>query len=157
MGLPLLVIGLLMIVVGARGTYAQFGQQVASEFEGQNSFTNWIIALGAIGALGYVPQLQRISRWAMALVVLAIFLSNKGFFAKFQQALAQGPTQPATPGSGSPTTNPFNSSSLPGAVSGQSTLGGAAQSAGAGTVNRWLQSLPGIGSWFIPNQTPPAF
>jgi hypothetical protein len=155
MGLPLLVIGLLMIVVGARGTYAQFGQQVASEFEGQNSFTYWIIALAALGGLGYVPQLQRISRWAMGLVILAIFLSNKGFFAKFQQALQQGPQQPATPGGGSSIASTVANVVAP--QTGNPITAQVAQGLGAGTINQWLQSLPGVGSFFVPNTTPPAF
>jgi hypothetical protein len=93
----LLIVGLLMIITGARGTYAQFGSQLASEFEGTNSFTYQMIALGAIGALGYIPALQTISRWALALILLVILLSNKGsngFFSEFQAALQNGPTTP---------------------------------------------------------------
>jgi hypothetical protein len=95
MGFAFVIIGLLMIVTGGRGTYAQFGSQIASEFQGgKGSFTYWFIALAGIGALGYIPALQTISRWAMSLIILSIFLSHKGFFAQFQAALAKGPTQP---------------------------------------------------------------
>jgi hypothetical protein len=102
MGLPLLVIGLLMVIVGGRGTYAQFGQQVASEFQGQGSFTYWLIAIAAVGSIGYFPQVRIISRYLMALIIISIFLAHKGFFAQFQAALAKGPIAPnalAQPGS----------------------------------------------------------
>lgn len=98
MGFVLVIIGLLMVITGARGTYAQFGAQVASEFTAQPgggpSFTTWLLAIGAVGALGYIPTLQIISRWLMALVVISLFLSQKGFFAKLQTALNTSPTPP---------------------------------------------------------------
>lgn len=100
MGFVLLIIGLLMIITGARGTYAQFGTQIASEFQGPNSFTYQMIALGAIGMAGYVPALQTISRWALALILLVILLGNRGstgFFTQLQQALKAGPVAPQTP------------------------------------------------------------
>jgi hypothetical protein len=107
MGFVLLIIGLLMVITGARGTYAQFGSQVASEFQGQNSFTYQMIALGSIGALGYIPALQTISRWALALILLVVLLGNKGgngFFTQFQAALQQGPKAPQTPQAGTSNT-----------------------------------------------------
>lgn len=97
MGFALLIVGLLMVITGARGTYAQFGSQVASEFQGQNNFTYWLIALGTIGAVGYIQPLQTISRWLMTLILLSIFLSHKGFFAQFQAALKAGPKAPNVP------------------------------------------------------------
>jgi hypothetical protein len=103
MAFPLILIGLLMIVTGARGTYAQFGSQLASEFTGTNSFTYWLLALGIIGALGYIKQLQLISRMLMALIIISLFLAHKGFFAQFQSALSAGPTQPNALPSGSST------------------------------------------------------
>jgi hypothetical protein len=144
-GIPLFIIGLLMVITGERGTYSQFGSQVASEFQGQNNFTYWLLAIGMLGAIGYYSPLQKISRMLMALVILVIFLANKGFFAKFQQALQTGPTSPnALPQSA--TTTPSQAvSQATGAV-----LAPAAQATGAGTVNQWLQSLPGVGQYFNP-------
>jgi hypothetical protein len=111
----LLIVGLLMIITGARGTYAQFGSQLASEFEGTNNFTYQMIALGAVGALGYIPALQTISRWALALILLVILLSNKnsnGFYSEFQAALQNGPTAPQPVGNVS-TITPSNPSGGP--------------------------------------------
>lgn len=110
MGFALLIVGLLMVITGARGTYTQFGSQIASEFTGQNNFTYWLIAIGAVGAVGYIQSLQVISRYLMALIILSIFLSHKGFFSQFQAALQSGPKQPNTTGSNSSnTTNALDS------------------------------------------------
>lgn len=96
MPIALIIIGIVMVVTGGRGTYSQFGSQLASEFQGQNSFTYWLIGIIGAGSLGYIPTLQTVSRLLMALIVLSIFLSHKGFFQQFQNALKQGPTQPQT-------------------------------------------------------------
>lgn len=99
MAFVLVIIGLLMVITGARGTYAQFGSQVASEFTAQPgggpSFTTWLLAIAAVGAIGYIPTLQIISRWLMALVIIVIVLANKGFFAKLQQSVNQSPVPPS--------------------------------------------------------------
>lgn len=100
MGFALIIAGLLMIVTGGRGTYAAFGAQVAKDFTGPpgQNFTYWIVALGAVGAVGYIDALRTISRLLLVLVIIGIFLSNKGFFAQFQAALKQGPVAPQSSG-----------------------------------------------------------
>lgn len=96
MGFALVIIGLLMVVTGSRGTYAQFGTQLATDVRG---YAPQGIAVIAVGAIGYVSALQQISRWILAFVIIVIFLAqNKGtsgFFQQFQSALNAGPQQPA--------------------------------------------------------------
>jgi hypothetical protein len=99
MGFALVVAGLLMVVTGARGTYASFGQQVASDFTGPNNFTYWLVGIGSVGAIGYIDSLKTFSRLFMTLVIISMLLSNKGFFAKFTEALKTGPVAPQAPGS----------------------------------------------------------
>jgi len=108
MGFALIVAGLLMIVTGGRGTYAQFATQVAKDFTGPvgQNFTYWLVALGAVGAVGYIKPLQTVSRLFLVLIIIAIFLSNKGFFAQFTSALAQGPVAPLAPASAGQTSAP---------------------------------------------------
>lgn len=91
----LVIVGILLIVTGAQGTYKQFGSQVASDFTGKGNFEYWIAAIGTVGAIGYIQALQTISRLLMALIIIVMFLSNRGFFVKLQQAIAQGPKAPA--------------------------------------------------------------
>lgn len=94
MPFALVTIGLLMIVSGSRDTYAAFGKELVSDFTGPGNFTYWIVALGAVGALGYAPQFRTFSRMFMALIVVAMVLRNGGVFDKFSEALAQGPVHP---------------------------------------------------------------
>lgn len=94
MGFILTTGGLLLIVTGSRDTYALFGKQVVSDFTGPGNFTYWLVALGALGALGYVPALRNFSRAFMVLVFISMLLANRGVFAQLTQALQLGPVHP---------------------------------------------------------------
>jgi len=149
MPFALLIIGLLLIATGGRGTYAQFGAMVVGDFTqapagGGPTFTTWLIALAAVGVLGYIPQVQTISRMLLALVLLVLLLRNRGFFDQFQAALKQGAVQPAALPAAA------NSGSEPGAQAGSAIAPFTAPSAGA--VNQWLQQ--NFGSFFSPTWTP---
>jgi hypothetical protein len=104
----LVLSGLIMIVTGAKGTYAQFGNQVASDFTGPGNFTYWLAAIGSVGALGYVDALRTISRMFLALILIAMVLANKGFFNQLTAALKSGPIAPES-GTGAPATNQASS------------------------------------------------
>lgn len=91
MPFALVIIGLLMIVTGARDTYKDFGAQVTQDFTGEGNFLYWIAALGAVGAVGYAPEFRTFSRVFMALIIVALILKNGGFFDKFSQALNTAP------------------------------------------------------------------
>lgn len=90
MPFALVTIGLLLVITGFQNTYSQLGSQIAKDFTGPANFTYWIIALGVVGALGYNDSLKPFSRAFMALIVVVIFLSNKGFFAALNQAIQAG-------------------------------------------------------------------
>lgn len=81
--------GLLLIVTGFQNTHKQLGNQLVSDFTGQNNFIFWVAALGAVGALGYVKELEPFSRAFLVLILIGIFLSHKGFFTQFNTALSQ--------------------------------------------------------------------
>lgn len=138
MGFVLLIAGLLMIVTGARGTYAQFGQQVASDFTGKGNFTYWIVSLGAVGSLGYIESFRNFSRLFMTLIVLAMVISNRGFFAKLTEALQKGPVAPTMSGGASKATTVEQQQS---GAAGQSPA-----TEGQGKFNGWMNYLFG-GSW----------
>lgn len=91
MPFALVTIGLLMIVVGARGTHRAFGAQVSADFTGQGSFLYWIAAIGSVGALGYIETFRTFSHIFMSLIIIAMFLGNQGFFAKLKEAIDKGP------------------------------------------------------------------
>lgn len=93
----LIVIGLAMVLSGVNGCYAALGSQLKTDFTGSQNFVIWVLAIMAVGAIGYVKDLREFSHYFLALIILAMVLSNKGFFANFSQAINQGPAQPASP------------------------------------------------------------
>lgn len=148
MGFALVLVGLLMVITGGRGTYAQFGAQVASEFQGTNNFTYWLIALGTIGAVGYIQSLQTISRYLMALILLSIFLSHKGFFSQFQSALKAGPKAPNTPAAQQSVSSSASTATINNAItSNQQGVGGSTPATtGQAKFNGWMNYLFGTGT-----------
>lgn len=120
-----------MIVTGAKGTYAQFGQQVAADFTGPGNFTYWIAAIGAVGAVGYIDALKTVSRLFMALLLIVLVLSNKGFFAKFSAALKQGPVAPQSNTTFTPSTGA--------GLTGNNDATGASKPATLSTWSDWLK------------------
>ncbi len=103
MGIGFTLIGLVLIITGARDTYAAFGNQLRADFTGPGNFTFWIASIALVGALGYVPQLRTFSHYFMALILLALLLSHQGFFSKLSAALATGPVTPSPPTNGTAT------------------------------------------------------
>ena len=104
--------GLLLIITGARGTYAQFGSLVAGEFTGKPNFIYFALAIFLIGAVGYIDSLRTVSRLMLALVLIGIVIANKGFFANFTAALKKGPQAPAAvPTAQNPSGQGYTSSS----------------------------------------------
>jgi hypothetical protein len=83
----LVLIGVLLVVVAYRGTYKELGTLVASEFSGQGHFIWWGVSVAVIGSLGYIKGMQEFSRYFLALLIVVLFLSNGGFFAKFTSAV----------------------------------------------------------------------
>lgn len=148
MAFVLVAVGLLMVITGFKGTYQQFGAQVTSDFTGSQPFTYWLAAIGAIGLVGYVDALRTFSRLFMALILMAMILANKGFFAKFTAALKAGPTAPSG-GTGSPGA-PAQSGSG-GATSSLGLFGqspgapGAVGTSGQSTFNKLMNGIFGTG------------
>lgn len=93
----MITLGLLLIVTTFRGTVFDLGRLILGDFTGQPNFFYWIAALFVIGALGYVDELRGPSRMMLALVLIVLILSNKGFFAKFVEQLKAGSAQPPPP------------------------------------------------------------
>lgn len=95
MSLALLVIGIVFVVAAVRGTTS--GENglftlLQGDFTGSNNFLYWLLALGLIGAIGYIPKLKSFSTAFLVLVIAAILLSHKGFFADLQSAIKSSST-----------------------------------------------------------------
>lgn len=88
----LFVAGLLLIITGVRGTSDKLYSLIASDFIGSSSFFPWVIAIFFIGSVGYVRTLRPLSNIFLVLVIIVLFLSNGGFFAKFIEQTGIGKT-----------------------------------------------------------------
>lgn len=85
-----LVVGIMLIVVGINNKLPELGSLIKEDFApsqaGVTPFQIWIIAIFAIGAIGYYKPAKPLSNSFLALVVLVMVLSNKGFFKNFSTA-----------------------------------------------------------------------
>lgn len=119
MPFALVTIGLLFIVTGFQDTYKEFFTEVEGDFTGQDSFIYWLVSLGLLGSLGYVDQLKTFSRASMALLLIVMFLANKGgVFAQFNQEIQQGSTAPVNaPGANLPAASSAGAPSSGGSTS----------------------------------------
>jgi hypothetical protein len=106
-----LIIGLMLIVIGARGNAGAAGSLLQSEFTGQNSFLNFLIAIMVLGMIGYYKPLKPVADGLIGLVILVIVIANQnsgGLFAAFENAvLGATPISPA-PSTASGMTVPAN-------------------------------------------------
>lgn len=102
--------GLLLIVTGVNNTYVPLGSQLKTD---AGYFVPFAVAIGAVGAIGYINDpLRRFSHYFMALILIALVLSNKGFFQNFTAGIKATPVAPSASGTSSaplPTTGLFGS------------------------------------------------
>jgi hypothetical protein len=88
MALGLFFFGIIMLIAGWRGTYADVGERFAADVQG---FIAWIIAVAAVGSIGYIPELKVFSDALLILIILVIMFSNRGVFAAWAQIASQPP------------------------------------------------------------------
>lgn len=144
----LVVIGLIMIITGILNTYAQLATQLQSDFTGNKSFIVWIIALGSVGALGYIKDLRTFSHYFMALILIGLVLSNKGFFANFTAAIKAGPSAPTASAQAGTVSQSSSTATINGAItSNQQGVGGSTPAtSGQAKFNGWMNYFFGTGT-----------
>lgn len=98
MPFALVIIGLLMIVTGAKDTHLCLGRELQADFSGppNQNFLWWVAAIGGLGALGAIEPMRGLSKMLMALTVIAMVLAQSkngggGFFGQLFAALKAGP------------------------------------------------------------------
>lgn len=89
MPFALILAGIALILVGYQGTQTQFFGLLESDVP---KFAVWGVAIFIIGAIGYIPRAKDLSNAFLVLVILGLFISNAGFFAKFNSAIGIGAT-----------------------------------------------------------------
>jgi hypothetical protein len=85
-----LLVGIVLVVTGVRNTQGQLYDLVKSDFTGDgtfnHSFVAWIVAIAFVGGIGYFRPLRPISNAFLILVIVVLFLSNRGVFQQFNKA-----------------------------------------------------------------------
>lgn len=96
MPLVFAVVGATFLIAGVRGTSDDLLTLLRGDLIGSdNNFFYWIIAIAALGSLGYVDTFKPVSRALLALVLVVLILSEGkkssggGLFTKFNQAINQ--------------------------------------------------------------------
>lgn len=87
MPFALVLIGLILVITAARDTHREFGALVAEDFTGQGNFFYWIVSILVIGSIGYYKPARAFSNSFLFLVALSMFIANRGFFTKLQEAI----------------------------------------------------------------------
>ena len=96
MPLILLFIGVALVWAGVRDTQNQLFGLIQSDVftTSDKSFWAWVLAIVIVGAVGYIPKMKPLSNSFLVLLVVVLFLSNGGFFAKFQEQIGITGPQP---------------------------------------------------------------
>jgi len=88
-----LVVGVMLVIVAINNKMRDLADLVKDDFtpkNGEQGFATWIVAIFVAGSLGYVKDLKPVANAFLVLIVIGMLLSNKGFFAKFNEALKVG-------------------------------------------------------------------
>lgn len=98
----LVIVGLLLIVTAIRGTHGTLWNLLYDDVTGSggaSGFVVWLVAILAIGFLGYYKPLETPAKLLLGLVVMGIFLANGGVFEKLSEAFTNPPPQAVEPAS----------------------------------------------------------
>lgn len=98
--MPILFLGsgLVLVITGLKGNPVALWNMVEGDFVGKNNFIYWMVAILALGSLGYVDSLKNLSRLFIALVVIVLLVHNQGFFAQLQAFINSGSKPAPTSG-----------------------------------------------------------
>ena len=124
----LMFIGLLLTVVAVRDNQSALYDQLAKDFTGPGNFTVWIVAIVAIGSLGYVKTLKTPVDLLLGLMLIGFIASNASGFTNLLPGI-QNAFSSISGGSstGSPQTGAAILPSVAAPSGGQSSTGSTAQ------------------------------
>lgn len=133
----LLLIGAVIIIAAFNNTQGDLATALESDVP---PFLKWALAIVGVGAIGWIPGMQAVSRWLLALVLVVIVLKNYAAALAGFQSLGSSATSPAQSTSGNPTpsaaylANPNNPQITQGEISGSGSGTVGANAAGQGQV-----------------------
>jgi uncharacterized membrane protein HdeD (DUF308 family) len=90
MPLFILFVGILLVVVGVNNKIPELTELLKEDFKPSGNtpaFQVWILAIFVAGSLGYIRAFKPVANAFLTLIIIALLLSNRGFFDKFSNAL----------------------------------------------------------------------
>jgi len=120
MALALLLVGILITVSALKGTEHELASKLEGDLTGADGFIVWFGAILTLGAIGYIPGLQQVTRWMIALVCVVIVLSNQGIVDNLFQAFQMTDQTGAAPAAAPPAPAPATPAAAPAASSSSS-------------------------------------
>ena len=87
MPFALIGIGIILVIAAYNNKQDVLAKQVREDLTGSTGFVYWIAAILIVGAIGYIRPLQVVSRVFLGLILLVLFVTNQGLFARFNAAL----------------------------------------------------------------------
>lgn len=73
-----------MLVAGVRNKQKELWALVKSDVTGNGSFLIWVAAIAVVGGAGYIKEIRPLSIAFMTLLLLVLFLSNRGVITQLQ-------------------------------------------------------------------------
>lgn len=99
MPLALLAIAIVLLAAALRGTQDDLAALLKRDFTGPGNFLYWILALGSVGALGYIKAFRPVANaFLVLLLIVFILAANKGGKDFFSSLLSQVKGQSITLG-----------------------------------------------------------
>lgn len=86
-----IIVGLLFIIAAVRGESGSLVTLIKGDFTGSDNFIYWFLSILVVGAVGYIKDLQGLSRAFLVLLIVVLLLNknNQGvsFFNQFESAI----------------------------------------------------------------------
>lgn len=89
MPLVLILVGTLLFWSAYRGKQDELFAVVGDTVKGPPSFFVWVAAIGTVGSIGYVKSAEAFSRAFVILILISMFLAQRGFAEQINKALSQ--------------------------------------------------------------------
>lgn len=130
----ILIVGFLLIASALQNTQSELAALLQRDLLGSQGFLLWLAAVVALGAIGYIPGLERTSRNLILLLLVVVVLRNGGIWANAQAAL-QGASQAGpAPSVANPAQTSAGQAGSSGGSSGGSDIGNIAGDASTGAA-----------------------
>lgn len=128
MPVVLLLFGAIIAVAAFNNAQGTLATELEQDFP---PFIKWLLAVGGVGAIGFIPGMQTLSRWLLALIFTVVFLKNYSAILQGFQALGGASTATTTQASATPasayTANPTNPQITTAEITGTGNINAAGQ------------------------------